>query len=280
MLRPCLVAVFVLVSCASTPSNTDGGPTGGGSATGGGTGGGGAPPPSETVTDQSLEGFCWDGSGLEGTVAAGDACTHAEDCAPTCCDCRTGKSFLAGACLLGHCASHATACETLTDVKLCGVDDGGVFDAGVWSPTAPDGGVQHVAGSQWDCQYQGHGRWDADAGSCVVPSTLACVDGDFLCALTSGRFTGKQCCFDAPVTCVASDSTNCLGAGVEWTGTECCLHGQAACATETSSAQCTAGTWLGTECCVTGATTCTDQVDAFHCSVDLHGTWTGTHCCH
>jgi hypothetical protein len=52
---------------------------------------------------------------------AGSACMHALDCAPVCCACANGRSWLASACVAGQCADMAGACGCLSDLapQLC-----------------------------------------------------------------------------------------------------------------------------------------------------------------
>ena len=52
---------------------------------------------------------------------AGSSCMHALDCAPVCCMCNGGRSWLASACVSGRCADMAGACGCLSDLapQLC-----------------------------------------------------------------------------------------------------------------------------------------------------------------
>ena len=52
---------------------------------------------------------------------AGSTCMHALDCAPVCCMCSSGRSWLASACVSGQCADMTGACGCLRDLapQLC-----------------------------------------------------------------------------------------------------------------------------------------------------------------
>jgi len=57
---------------------------------------------------------------LDGTASAGEACTKASDCEPSCCSCDEGSGeWLAAACLDGKCTSASKACSRTKKEELC-----------------------------------------------------------------------------------------------------------------------------------------------------------------
>lgn len=75
---------------------------------------------SASATEQLNGGCSTKATTLVGTVATGGACEKAEECAPTCCPCTSGKrAWMAALCSNKVCAPGADACAKTDDPKNC-----------------------------------------------------------------------------------------------------------------------------------------------------------------
>jgi hypothetical protein len=76
---------------------------------------------SSASASEQLNGGCTTkATSLVGTVPAGGACEKAEECAPTCCPCSSGKrAWMAALCSNKVCAPGADACAKTDDPKNC-----------------------------------------------------------------------------------------------------------------------------------------------------------------
>jgi hypothetical protein len=75
---------------------------------------------SASATEQLNGGCTTKATTLVGTVAAGGACEAAEECAPTCCPCSSGKrAWMAAYCSNKICAPGPDACSKTDDPKNC-----------------------------------------------------------------------------------------------------------------------------------------------------------------
>lgn len=170
---------------------------------------------------------------LIGTKAGGSSCSTFADCKPTCCDCSSGDSYLAAACIDGVCATGGTACGKVNKSFFCGESSsssGGSSSGGSSSGGSSSGGSSSggtggktcVAGTYSSCYGNGM-VWTGT--ECCVPGQQTCVDGTYSsCYGDPMSWTGEVCCVDAPVTCTSGTYSSCYGTGMHWTGAKCCIE--------------------------------------------------------